>query len=272
MLCKRCENLIPPSWVRCPHCAEPGLFPNVRAAQDEVAELIQRYEQAARIANPGVLAAFVEEMSSSRAVLNRPLEEVIRLAVSDNHLYNSFEQQIESEARIPEGNYWDSIRSVAGERLFPNYKRDIRFAALALDDIGLDHYGDCSITLNTPMIAHRASVFHENSSSWADQHMGAPKLPKGYRAVWDDRTKLAVAKLGHQLVQGVGRGSFGRLVLKAGKDGNDELIEVHVWGPMTRRTFALVLVSRETYRSAANLVDGLAEKLAEASVPLGVRL
>ena len=97
-------------WERCPHCGEPGLFPNVRAAQAEAGDLDRRYQAAKPSADPQILAQFEGAMSFSRSVLNRSIFEVMRLATSDSQLYNTYYQQLESEARIPEGNEWDAIR------------------------------------------------------------------------------------------------------------------------------------------------------------------
>ena len=161
---------------------------------------------------------------------------------------------------------------VADERLFPNYKEQIRFAALTLDDLGLCHYGECSIILNTPMICHRATVLHENAASWVRRHTGISPLPTGYRATWADRCKLAVAKLANQFLPGTTIDSFSHLLLKNGSGGNDEFIEVHIWGPMTRRTFALVIVSQAVAKSSPGLVETMSVQLTIAGVPLGVQL
>ena len=99
--CDHCKNEIPPSADRCPHCGLPGLFPNVRAAQDagEHAALDRRYKSAKAdsIARGATTAMddFEIAAASSKAVIARPLGELQRLANSDNELYATYYELIE---------------------------------------------------------------------------------------------------------------------------------------------------------------------------------
>ena len=66
--------------------------------------------------------------------------------------------------KIPSSDSWNRLRAIADTILFGEQnKRRIRFAALSLDGVGLENYGDCSMTLKDSIIAHRATVFDENS-------------------------------------------------------------------------------------------------------------
>ncbi len=158
--------------------------------------------------------------------------------------------------RLPDASHWDPMRRIAEEALFPGYKEEIRFAALTLDDRGPPSYGSCFITLRTPMIAHRATVFEENNVLFFKQRdlpfSKLADLPKGFRATWDDRGKLCLAKLGGALQPATTEADFPRLLLRPGKTtADDDFVEVHVWGPITIRTIEkIVLLDVEKGRAA----------------------
>jgi len=171
-----------------------------------------------------------------------------RLSASDKELFPSYYGMLKGEVRLPHGNVWDGLRGVADEALFPGYKEHIRFAALSLDDLGVTNYGECSFVLREPMIAHRASVFEENSTLFLKKH-GYELLP-GYRAAWEDRAKLCVAKLAKEVKATTLSEHFPRLLLAQGRTAEeDRFVEVHVWGPMTMRTIEKVIISGLRRRS-----------------------
>src|ERR1022692_1241272 len=103
-----CGHELPVRADRCPHCGRPGLFPNVRAAQqpDELSELERRYARArAEIQGrgcDGVADAFERAIASSHAIIARPLSEVERLARNDREGYSTYYKAIEGEARLPD--------------------------------------------------------------------------------------------------------------------------------------------------------------------------
>jgi hypothetical protein len=167
--CSACGNSFHLSQPHCPHCGRPGLYGNVYAAEiaEEVGALEERYQTAKRdAATRGAKAAlndFETALFNSQAVIARPVNEVQRLANSDNELYATYYQLQDAPIRLPTGEKWDVLRVIADSALFPNYKEEIRFGALSLDGLGVSNYGECFIVLRTDMIAHRASVFEENS-------------------------------------------------------------------------------------------------------------
>ena len=165
--CSDCGNSFHLSQPQCPHCGRPGLYGNVYAAEvaDEVNALERRYQSAKRDAvargAETALGNFEAALSNSQAVIARPVSEVLRLSTSDNELYATYYQLLNSPIRLPTGEKWDVLRASADSALFPNYKEEIRFGALSLDGFGISNYGECFIILRTDMIAHRASVFEK---------------------------------------------------------------------------------------------------------------
>jgi hypothetical protein len=279
--CAGCHNDIPRSASICPHCGRPGLYPNVRAAEDpdEVAALERRYltafsEAAARGADTA-LHEFEDEVGRSKAVLARPANELQRLATSDKQIYATYYELLSAGVIAHVEDRWSLRRALADEAMFHGYKKEIRFAALTLDMRGLSNYGDCFVVLRTEMIAHRASVFEENSTMFMRRHRilmnEADNLPRGYRATWDDRGRLCVAKLFREIDAHTPKGEYSKLLLREGATtAEDEFVEVHVWGPMTARTFEQVSITTRSKRAHKVIIGALRERLGKLSVKFQV--
>lgn len=258
------------SWERCPHCALPGLFPNVRAAEAsaEREALGRRYEGALRTAadcgTGEKIAQFEEAVAGSKAVLARSMRELDRLSSSDQELFTTYYGLLRGEVWLPHDNKWDRLRRIADEALFLGYREHIRFAALALDGAGLAHYGECSFVFRDTMIRHRASVYEENSALSLKKHGYEP--PLGHRATWLQRSTLCVAKVAGDIHADTPRDQFPRLVLSSGAaPEEDRFVEVHIWGPMTIRTVERILVAK--VRSQAVLMS-LEERARGSAVEL----
>jgi hypothetical protein len=133
--------------------------------------------------------------------------------------------------------------------------------------MGLSEFGDCSMTLCEEMIAHRASVFHDNSASLMEKF--GYKEPPGHRAVWPQRHKLCVAKHVNELRPGMSTSKLRHLLLsqKTGKE-ESRFVEVHIWGPMSIRTVARVILRKGSERIESGKAFELELKDRLASVGL----
>lgn len=278
--CPECGHKVLLSLERCPTCGRPGFFSNVIAAETpaEHLALTERYEIAKQkmiaSGSENTLQSFQDAIAGSTAVMARSLIELHRLVSSDQEVYSTYYKLIDSGIRLPEGRKWDVLRSLTDTALFPNYKEQIRFAALSLTDTGLLSFGDCFITLRTEMIAHRATVFEENSILFMKHHninlWSAANLPRGFRATWKDRALLCVAKLHGRLLE-ARDDEYARILLEQGSTSEeDQFVEVHIWGPMTIRTVSNVTLTEgvERDRMTAPLLASLREKL----VALGIEV
>ncbi len=256
--CDECQHTFQLA-SRCPHCARPGLFPNVTLAEAEVERraVDQRYgaalEAAKQRGSVETVRKFESRARHSQAVVTRSLHETMRLAAGDNQLYATYHQLTACELRVPEGSKWDLLRTLTDQTLFGTYKEEVRFAALSLDGCGLSRYGECSWILRDDMIAHRASVFEENSVMFMAREniliADADKLPAGHRATWAERAKLCVAKLAGRIESTAPEESFAKLLLKQGATPEeDEFVEVHIGGPMTIRTLQTISVAEKPRR------------------------
>jgi hypothetical protein len=242
---------------------------------DERAALTRRYDKAKKDARDrnvdAVLQDFENAVAGSKSVISRYYSEVLRLASSPTQVYGTFYQLVDAGIRLPEGNQWDILRELADTILFPGYKKEIRFGALSLDGQGLPNWGDCSIVLREHMIAERTSVFEENSALFVERHKikisRAPKLPKGYRAIWQERGRLAVAKLGVRIDSATTPDKYSRILLDPGAASEaDDFIEVHIFGPMTVLTMEQVIVIAPQPSKRATIRRAIKSKLEKHKV------
>jgi hypothetical protein len=279
--CPICKNDIPRTEARCPHCAQPSRFPNVLDASEDAERLAldQRYRAAIRDSDArgcgAVIRQFEAEAATSRAVMARSVTDLDRLATSDRQLYATYYNLIRAGVRVSTGEKWDRLRVVTDEALFGENKGEIRFAALTLDGIGLDNYGECSLVARSDMIAHRASLIEENSVKFMERHKieiaGVNDLPKGYRAPWEDRSKLCTAKLAAAIDPTSRPEDFAKLLLNPGKTSDDDqFVEVHIWGPMSVRTFEQVIVRRKKSEPRMKTLKALEGRLKRYTIPLQV--
>ena len=244
--CTYCSERIPRSWSTCPHCGQPGLFPNVRDAEEDIQKsaLQSRYDSVRDFASHrDTLAEFEIAVATTSAVVNRDFVEALRLLSSAREMYASHYELL-NVVRLPEGSEWDILRQITDAIIFPGYFREIHFATLSYDGKGLPHYGNCCLRFAEDMIAHRATVFEQNSVVWMEESgimLNEAACPAGYRATWDDRAMLAVSKLGMTVDLTTTSEDYGRILVMPGDTPRDDkFIEVHIYGSITGKTIASV--------------------------------
>ena len=102
--------------------------------------------------------------------------------------------------------------------------------------------------MSSCITSHRTTVFEMNSAVYFARQRSAGNEPPtitGYRALWNDRGKLAVAKHASDMKPSSTLPEFVRILLREGASGEDDtFIEAHIYGPMTRRTFARMTLTR----------------------------
>ena len=212
---------------------------------------------------------FEAAAQTSRAVISRPLRDIERLASSDRELYPTFYGLTEGEVRVSFGEKWDILRRVADAALFPGYEKHIRFAALSLDGVGLDEFGECSLVLREDMIAHRATGFEGNSASFVEQHHHP--VPEGFRSTWEERSKLCTAKHAKDLQAGMPDSEFPAILLRQ-KAGSEEsgFVEVHIYGPISVRSVDKVILWKGRGQPRKAVILELRNRLTKAGVSLEV--
>jgi hypothetical protein len=273
--CGHCQLEFPTALPECPHCGLPRLFPNVAAARDEQPDLDARYKESIRAArqtgSEAQLRKFETWAARSAVVINRTLPFVAELADATG-IFGTFYKKRDSGMLIPQGSKWEGLRAAADEFLFGQNKAEIRFGALSGDGAGLPNYGECTMTLADRFVSHRTSFFETNTARFFERggmfQAGALAMaPRGMRALWEDRDKLATAKLAPQITPTTTDAEFPRILLSPGSTSDDdEYIEAHIYGPLTIHSFASVTLPKSSRRLSPSAIKGLAQKLATLNI------
>lgn len=257
MDCIKCGSPVPSELRDCQACGAFNGYPNVRMAEgpDEMLALEKRVANAMVSAQArgcdAKLNEFISALSASVAVISRPLNIIDNIVSSDLNVYTSHAQQLRSGARVAEENGFDQMRERFEAALFPNFREHIKFGCLSIDGTGLRGYGAYTMVLRTALIADRTTAFEENVYTFCDKmklELTKP-MPSGYRATWSNRGKLAAAKLHMELTSNTPSASFQAIVMKdQGGTANSDFIEIHVYGPISRRTIERVIARQPVRR------------------------
>lgn len=252
----KCDSDIPNHVTLCIVCGVNVGYPNVRFAErpEERAALEHRLADA-RISSAGrgsteQLNAFGQAVSSSKAVICKALGDLDNMLKSDGQLMQAYHPAVRAQLRVPQNNEFDSVREANDARISPHFYQSLHFGALSLDNRGVPHYGPFAIRMREIRTANRATVFEENPIKFLEAHPpGRNKpLPYGFRAIWSDRQKLAMAKL-HSKIQPVTKDDdFPDILMEKADnpDGYTDFIEVHIYGDVHPKAFEHVRAEMPT--------------------------
>jgi len=272
LTCEFCSNLFHGQLSRCPHCERPAAsYPNVHdSSRPEEVEALEARHAEARVrardrGTDGAVDELERALARARAVRTVRIHELQRLVSSERETMARYYQLLNAGLTLPEdeidGVDWDRLRRVAEAATFSTYADQLHFAALTIDDRYLSSYGHAAVFLHDDLIGHRASVFEDNNVLWrrrvdeAGPRWPDWEVPPGYRAPWEERARLGVAKLADRVT---GDADLSELVLWAGNTtADDSMIEVHIYGALTLCCVASVRVQRRW------MSEGLREELDE---------
>lgn len=261
--CQKCGSTIHYSQRRCAVCNTEAGFPNILACQrrEEAEALLQRYDDARTSAGArGALTqldAFEGAVASnSKAVMNRNLGALSNWLNGASELFLTFYNQMRYLGRVPSDNEWDSQRAAAEAAINPFCYEDLNFSALSLDGTGMHYYGPYTVTLKSVTIEDRASVFEINPFYFNKKHqiVAGRAPPCGYRAPWDVRAQLAVAKLHRQIAPNTVATEFPNILMEPRRGESDcDFIEVHIFGPVNRLGIERIVGPAPTDRADRNI-------------------
>jgi len=209
------------------------------------------------------------------AVVNLPVGLAHGLFIGEIPLYSPYEQQLKGRLRTPAKPEDDRQRRAVGGLLYGSYGEDIVYAALSADGRGLSSYGLVHLELEEVCVAYRSTVLEENSYSFMKRHKVTPgrPLPRGYLARWQDRGRLAVAKLARNVSGDLDEEACRGLLLQSeGDRASDLFLEVHVYGTFDHQAVRSLALPGD---AAADLLDevrqvqlkALKERLDRSGVP-----
>ena len=268
---------MPITRTSCPHCGRPQFFPNVDLSKDsaEKQKLESRYEAAiAKSKQRGceeIVNQFTTACNRAVAVFVCTLQRLHRGVASGTELYETYHQLEQLRLRTSTaGDYdWARLRPQAEIELLGSHEHldKIHYACLSIDGCGLSSYGECVVQLAEPMIAHRASCFEGNSAvNFAVKHDFSAFL----RCEWANRGTICAAVLADQVDQTTDESDFPGILIEVGPQSEDDrFIEVHIFGPMTAKTFQSVRIDATKHSRRDKVYrDAIEEKL--AGVPFEV--
>jgi hypothetical protein len=225
---------------KCTTCGYNAGAPNVRTAmrEEERQALETRYSEARQQATVsgslGILDDFESALQTSAAVINAAPQFIFPFLANGSTLYSTYNLSVNGEVRSTASPDDDRHRVGVEGILFGSYGKQIRYAALSLDGSGLTSYGSFAMRLRDVAIRRRASLLEENSYDFVENQGLRPrsKIPSGFRSAWEERHKLAVAKLGGSLLPTTIAGEYQDLLLSSnGNRAEDRFLEVHIFGP-----------------------------------------
>ena len=277
MQCTQCKRDVSAHLVTCPHCEAFLGYPNVRAAQErgEIRELEHRCQLAhgdarTRSCEP-VLDQFEDAVRRSSAVICRRWGVLTKVSEHNNDLFKTYYQQLHDKDRLPQDSYFDRARLAVDATFFPYYHEHTNFAALSLDGTGPASYGECSFVFREAAISHRTTVFEENTLVFCEKHtiQVGQRPPAGYRAVWEDRHRLAGAKSHGEIDDQTEPEEFPAILLKQkGGTDTDEFIEVHVYGKLDLTAVERFIAPKPKRKDDQVLAQRLKRKLREAGAKI----
>ena len=248
--CDVCGTEVPYAARECVCCGTDAGYPNVRAAErlaerDALQDRVKEAQASAQARGCRVeLEAFGTAASSSQAVMARSLAAIDALVHTPNQTMVSFYRMVQG-GRIPENNEYDLNRQrVEGTVLPFGVSQNILYAALALDGRGVGWYGEYSITFKDIAVQTRATVFEENPFRFLDKNpvSSTGSVLPGYRASWNRRAELAMAKLYPRIRPGMNETNFPPVLLEQGTTGpSSDFIEVHIYGTLHPRSIERVI-------------------------------
>jgi hypothetical protein len=249
-VCNHAQSQI--NLTNCENCKHDLGAPNVNvvSTDDELTALQNRYNNArdycVKNGTEDALNKFEDFFNRNvKAVKNLPFE-ILTAWLGNSGDLKSYHRAVEEGIRPIANLFNDRKRNVIDSYLYGTPGRDINFAALTLNDKGLDSYGTCRIILNDDSIKLRSSTLEENSYNFVKTHninLETLDIPAGYRSSWNNKIKLAVAKIYKNLALGSEEKDFSNSVLlSTGNQDKDEFIEVHIYKELSNLAIKTIFV------------------------------
>lgn len=253
----------------CLVCKSDVGFPNVRYAEraDEKEALAQRVEEAKRTlaAEPQTPPRRLEELRTTRAVMNRHLGALSEWLENREQIFHSYHHQVRTGLTAPTQSAFDEQRITADNAINPYYYESLNFAALSLDGQGMTCYGPYTVALRETTFAHRTTVFTGNPFDFLKVHqvVAGAAAPLGHRAPWRDRGELALAKLAAKHAN-ASKSDLSALVMGPDRSSHGcDYIEVHIFGSIHASSIELVRGPRPALARDRPIWNRIKRKLAE---------
>ncbi len=175
------------------------------------------------------LIDFDGSMKNTSAVINVDIDFLYAFVTNEKLLYSTYGRSVRTQIRKPAKGEDDTHRLGVEGALFGSYSEEIRYGALSLDGAGVKSYGQYAIKLREVAVSERTSLMEDNSFVFVEKHniRSSKDVPPGYTSTWQERNKLAVAKLAPRVTGSTSEAEYsGILLYSEGKYETDDFIEV----------------------------------------------
>lgn len=239
-ICPNCGSETISASRLCPTCKHDLGFPNVRQLNGSAhpEELDRRYKKAKEeLTKRGIS----QELKMAENALHEHSGVVVALPANfartffenPRSNYQNYEELVSSGVLSPTDTAKDSHRMAVSGLLFGSFAKKILYGALSLTNQGLATYGEIFCRLKSAAIRTRTTFLENNSYVFVKKHnmSSDSSIPLGYSSTWDDRKKLAIAKLEHRFEKGMCADQFQKVLLETDSADrkNDEFIEAHIY-------------------------------------------
>jgi hypothetical protein len=249
--CKECQYVNRRNSLKCLKCSESlgAVNVNIIDIDSEKEALNLRYENSRNSSKAfDKLCEFENHVKENgKAVINTDIK-LLHLILQKG-MYQNYHILVEENVKEIAKDFDNRKRSKVEGYLFgAELARKLVYAALSTDGNGLRGYGKVSITLLNEAIERRASLLEENSYDFAmtNDRIINDEIPKGFRANWIDKHKLAVAKLFEKITINTYESEFNDIILFTdGNRGNENFIEIYIFDPVFIQAFKEVRVPDE---------------------------
>ena len=119
------------------------------------------------------------------------------------------------------------------------------------------------------MVSHRVSCFEGNTAViYSTDHDFSEFL----RCEWDDRGRICVATFADRLSPSTRKSDFPAILVDLGDQSTeDRFIEVHVFGPMTAKTFQSVAIDGTNHSHREKVLrEAIKQKLSAVAVEVTI--
>lgn len=263
---------VPYHLANCPTCGTFVGAPNVRQARAMRTFLMGHYNQASAQLEDSDLIAERDQLESivRDAFMTIAMDPPLLRNLAEGDSYRSYYQSRDDRAREIAARRNQQNRSKVDNQLHAGYHDHIIHAALSPDGRHLSSYGSVGAVLRKGFHDQVSSLLRENDFDFYRRHeLGNidAEEPMGWRAAWEDRTYLAVAKVAGQITPGMTATELADLIMCVGQDRqSDRFIEVHIYGRLGAADLAAIYCA-----DTRNADDELDIRVAREKLePLGI--
>lgn len=241
----------------CESCGNSLGFVNVNILSDPYFQegLEKRYDTTKATLSDSEVQRFEEVIvREGKAVINMNYG-LVQEIVNKNKAYISYQRGVEKGFVSKKEFAKDRFRCAAEAAFYGIDGRNIVYAALALDDVGVASYGDVSVVLRTKRIESRTTFFEKDTlvlfselvrKGWFVDEI----IPSGHCGTWNERSKMAVIKHGAEVEPSHQIADLAALILKSDGSGtNDAFIELHIFNAVKPAAFEKVVFYKKPTRT-----------------------